>query len=194
MFYWLLNPVAVFVCSLFLRVKVHGKQNIIKKGGFILASNHVSYLDPIVLAIATPRKLNFMARDDLFRNAFFGWFIYSLGAFPVKRESADLSALKEAIRRLKQGKVLVLFPEGSRAFEGRSNEPQPGIGFLAAKSSVPIIPAFIKGADIALPKGAKKIRSTEIDVYFGPQISIEGRLPYEDIAANVMVNIRRLAC
>ena len=159
-----------------------------------MASNHVSYLDPIVLAIATPRKLNFMARDDLFRNAFFGWFIYSLGAFPVKRESADLSALKEAIRRLKQGKVLVLFPEGSRAFEGRSNEPQPGIGFLAAKSSVPIIPAFIKGADIALPKGAKKIRSTEIDVYFGPQISIEGRLPYEDIAANVMVNIRRLAC
>ncbi len=192
--YSLLNPLAVSICRMFFRVNVYGKENIPKAGGFILASNHLSYLDPVVLGVASPRKLNFMARHDLFSNPFFAWFIYSLGAFPVKRDSADSSALKEAMRRLKSGEALVLFPEGTRAVDGVSIQPQPGIGFLAAKAGVPVVPAFIKGTDVAMSKDAKSIRPARIEVHFGQQISLEGGLPYQKIALNIMDNIRRLAC
>lgn len=192
--YPLLNPLAVFICRIFFRVNVHYEENIPKKGGFILASNHLSYLDPVILGVASPRRLNFMARHDLFLNPFFGWFIFSLGAFPVKRDSADSSAMKEAIRRLKSGEALVLFPEGTRAVDRVSSQPQPGIGFLAAKAGVPVVPAFIKGTDVAMPKDAKSIRPARIDVYFGRQISVEGRSPYQKIALDIMENIRRLAC
>jgi 1-acyl-sn-glycerol-3-phosphate acyltransferase len=124
---------------------VFGKKHIPKVGGFILASNHVSYLDPIALGVSSPRKLNYMARHDLFFNHWFSWLLSSVGSFPVKRDSADTSAIKEAMRRLTNGEPLVLFPEGSRRFNGKSSEPQPGIGFLASKLNIPVIPAFIKG-------------------------------------------------
>lgn len=175
-------------------LSVEGSQNIPQKGGFILASNHLSYLDPAVLGAACRRKLNFMARDDLFRIPFFGWFIRRTGAFPVKRNSADRAALKEATRRLNAGKALSLFPEGSRSGDGTFSEPQPGIGFLAAKLKCPVIPVFIKGTDKAFPKGAKFIRRAKISVCFGKQITIERGLPYQDIALVIMEGIKHLSC
>lgn len=175
------------------RIKVSGKNQIPEKGGFILASNHASYLDPIVLGVACPRKLNFMARHDLFCNPLFSWLISTLGALPIKRDSADTSALKEAIRILKDGKALVLFPEGARGFEGAAYPLQPGIGFLYAKADVPVIPALIRGTEKALPKGAKFIKPQKVSVYFGKQIFIERRMPYQDIAQSIMLEIRRLA-
>jgi 1-acyl-sn-glycerol-3-phosphate acyltransferase len=172
--------------------KAFGKKNIPKKGGFILASNHTSYLDPIALGIACTRKLSFMAKQELFCNLFSTWFMSRLGVFPLKRDSADVSALKEAMQRLKNGGALVLFPEGSRRFDGVSLGPQPGIGFLVSKLNVPVIPAFIKGTDDALPKGAKFIRLKKVSVRFGKQIFIEGRMPYQDIAERIMKDIRLL--
>jgi len=184
-----------FLLSKFLfPIKVFGRSHIPRKGGFILASNHVSYLDPIVVGIACPRKLNFMARHDLFSNRFFSWVLSMVGAFPVKRNSADLSALKEALRRVKNGKALLIFPEGSRAVGSKSYEPQPGIGFLAAKLNVPMIPVFVKGTEIALPKGAKFIKRTEVSVHFGRQIFIERRMPYQETTQLIMANIRHLSC
>jgi 1-acyl-sn-glycerol-3-phosphate acyltransferase len=194
MLYRILRPLAILLCKIFFRFQSKGRENIPKRGGFILASNHLSYLDPVALGVACPRKLNFMAKEELFVNPFFSWFVSTLGAFPVKRDSADLSALKEAIRRLNKGMVLVLFPEGSRRFDGVSSEPQSGIGFLAVKLNVPVIPAFIKGTEVALPKGAKFIKPAEISVQFGKQILIERRMPYQDIARLIMEKIRHLAC
>lgn len=159
-----------------------------------MASNHVSYLDPITLGVACPRKLNFMARHDLFYNPWFSWLITAVGAFPLKRDSYDLSSLKEAMRRLKNGNALVLFPEGSRSINGISNQPQAGIGFLAVKVSLPVIPAFIRGTELALPKGSKFIRPRKVSVHFGRQVSIERRLPYQDIARAIMKDIRHLSC
>ena len=194
MLYSIFRLFFIFMFKILFRIEIFGKKHIPKHGGFILASNHVSNLDPIALGAACPRKLNFMARHDLFYNAWFCWLISTLGAFPVKRESYDLSALKEAMQRLKNGKALLLFPEGSRRINGLSTQAQPGIGFLAAKLGVPVIPAFIRGTEIALPKGAKFIRTKKISVYFGKQVSIERRLPYQDIAKTIMENIRHLSC
>jgi 1-acyl-sn-glycerol-3-phosphate acyltransferase len=119
-----------------------------------------------------------------------------VGAFPVKRDTADVSALKVALNLLKRGNALAVFPEGSRRINGISSEPQGGIGFIASKTNVPIIPSFIKGTDLALPKGAKFIRPRRISIYFGQQILVERRKPnnYQDIAREIMGSIRRISC
>ncbi len=188
----LLLVVPVF--KIFFRMKVRGVENIPKHGGFILASNHMSFLDPLALGAASPRNLNFMARDSLFKVPLFGKLIAAVDAFPVKRDSADKTALLEAMRRVKHGGALALFPEGTRQDSKTApDKPQAGIGFLAAKLAVPVIPAFISGTEKALPKRARFIRKAEVSVSFGKQISIEGRMPYEDIAMRIMDDIRHLA-
>jgi len=185
---------ALIACKVLFRLKAQGLENIPRKGGFILASNHISYLDPIVLGAICPRRLNFMAKEELFCHPLISWFLSKLGAFSIKRDSADLSSLKYAMRCLKDGEALILFPEGSRRFDVTSTEPYAGIGFLSAKLEVPVIPAFVDGTERALPRGAKFIRPAKISVYFGKQISIERRVPYQDVAKHIMENIRHLSC
>jgi 1-acyl-sn-glycerol-3-phosphate acyltransferase len=192
--YYVLRFISFVLFKIFFRLEVRGEKYIPKKGGFIVASNHISYLDPIAIGVACRRKLNYMARHDLFSHPAFGWLLYRVNVFPVKRDTADVSALKEAMKRIKNGKGLVLFPEGSRRLEGDVEEPQPGIGFLASKLNVPVVPAFIKGTGTALPKGARFIKPTKISVHFGRQILIERRMPYQDIAQLIMANIRHLSC
>lgn len=192
MLYNILKAIATLILKIVFRLRVFGKKYIPQEGGFIIASNHFSYLDPIAIGVACPRRLNFMARDDLFYNPFFSWLMTTLGAFPVKRHSPDSSALKEAIKRVRNGQPLVLFPEGTRGPGGLSLGPQAGIGFLVAKLDVPVIPAFVKGTDRALPKGARFIRPKRIFVYFGKEICIERRQPYQDISRRIMEEIRRL--
>jgi len=194
MLYSILRLLSAIILKILFRFKAKGLEHIPKRGGFILASNHVSYLDPIAVGVACQRKLNYMAKEELFCNPLFSRLLSRIGVFPVKRDSADLSALKEAMRRVRIGGALVLFPEGSRRFDGASHEPYSGIGFLAAKLNVPVIPAFVKGTEKALPAGAKFIRLTNISVCFGKQISIERRMPYQDIAGHIMDNIRHLSC
>ncbi|MCX5702969.1 MAG: lysophospholipid acyltransferase family protein [Candidatus Omnitrophica bacterium] len=194
MIYVLGRFICFFLSRFLFPIQVFGKGHIPKYGAFILASNHVSYLDPIAIGIACPRKLNFMARHSLFSNRFFAWILPRVNAFAVQRNSADLSALKEAMRRLASGEGLLLFPEGSRAAPGISNEAQPGVGFLAAKLNVPVIPAFVRGTEIALPKGVKRIKRAKVFVHFGEQIFIERSLPYQEISQLIMANIKHLSC
>ncbi|MCX7661148.1 MAG: 1-acyl-sn-glycerol-3-phosphate acyltransferase [Candidatus Omnitrophica bacterium] len=196
MLYYLLRPIAILLCKILFRIQVKGKKNIPKKGGFILASNHLSYLDPVVLGVACPRKLNFMARDDLFTIPLFSTLIRCLGAFPVKRNSPDISAFKETFKKLKEQKPVVIFPEGRRNPQARPIPAQPGVGFIASYLGVPVIPAYIKGTDKALPMSARFIRLKKVSVCFGEQIFIERRKPhnYAEIAQQIMDSIRRLEC
>lgn len=193
MFYRISRLISLVLFKLLFRISVRGEKNIPKDGGFILASNHVSLIDPIAVGVVCRRSLDYMARHDLFLNPFFGWYLRRLRVFPVKRDSADLSAIKEALQRLKVGHGLVLFPEGSRSPDGLIKDAFPGIGFLAAKSGVPVIPAFVRGTGSVLPKGAKFIRLHKISVSIGKQIPIERRMPYDDIAQRIMEDIRHLS-
>jgi 1-acyl-sn-glycerol-3-phosphate acyltransferase len=196
MLYYLLRPLAVLLCKILFRIQIKGKENIPKKGGFILASNHLSYLDPVVLGVASPRRLNFMARDDLFDVPIFSSLIRSLGAFPVKRNSPDISAFKEVFKRIRQGKGVVIFPEGRRSPNGRLLSPLAGIGFIAVHLPVPVIPSYIQGTDKALPINSCFIRPKKVKVYLGEQIFIEREKPYNylKIAQQIMEAIRRLEC
>jgi 1-acyl-sn-glycerol-3-phosphate acyltransferase len=114
-------------------------------GPALLASNHVHNFDPPILGLSTRRFVHFMAKEELFRWSLFGQMIRSLGAFPVKRGSGDMTAMRQAITIPKSGGCLVVFPEGHRSKDGRLGKGRPGAAFIARKAGCPIVPAVIIG-------------------------------------------------
>ena len=112
-------------------------------------------------------------KEGLFKSVYFGRFIRALNAFPLRTHFADVRSLRWAIKELQAGKALIIFPEGGRSVTGELDEPQAGVGFLALKAGVRIVPAFIAGANHALPFDSKFIRLKKIKVYFGQAIEPE---------------------
>jgi len=148
-------------------LKVKGIDNIPMEGGVIVASNHISYLDPPLLGAIIPRKVTFMARRGLFdiKVPILKWLIHHY-AFPVDREKTLPSTIKEAIRRLKNGELIVIFPEGRRSETGGLLEGKKGIGLIAGRSKVAVVPALIQGTDRALPVRGKWLKKAKISVIF----------------------------
>ncbi len=157
---------------LLFRFRAEGWEDFPENGGCILASNHMSFLDPVVLGMACPRQLCFLARADLFSGTsrFFSWLLTRVNAYPLKRGEGDPVAMRTALRLLKEGRALVIFPEGTRSPDGSLRRGSPGLGMLALKTGVPIVPALIVGTERALPRGAKFIHPAKIAVYFGERI------------------------
>lgn len=149
----------------------HGTQNIPKQGGVVLVSNHVSYIDPVVIAAATDRVLHFIGAEKTFRVPIFGWLVTKLNGFPVRRGTPDRQALKEALSRLKDGKALLIFPEGTRSANGTLGEMHNGVSFILHHSNVPAIPVSIKGAEHFMPRGSKFIQPAKLSVTFGAPIN-----------------------
>lgn len=135
------------------RLRALGTENIPREGGVLLAANHQSYLDPPLVASCLPREMHFMARRSLFRNPAFRAIIVSCNAFPIDRDTADVKGVKEAIGRLEAGNLLLVFPEGTRTRNGEIGRMKAGIGVLAERASVPIVPVLIDGAYEVWPKG-----------------------------------------
>jgi 1-acyl-sn-glycerol-3-phosphate acyltransferase len=121
-------------------------------GGAVYISNHQSFLDPMLASLALRRPMNYMARDTLFRFPVFRQIIESLNAFPVRRGTADLTALKEAMRRLKAGGQVVVFAEGTRTTDGRIAPMLPGVAVLAQRAAEWTVPVLIDGAFEAWPR------------------------------------------
>ena len=150
--YWIARFYCQGLSALLLRTRVVGLRHVPREGAVLLVSNHQSYMDPILATMDIPREGNYMARDSLFKNPLFGRMIAYLNAFPVRRNTADLAAIKESLRRLKQGKALLLFPEGTRTVDGRIQPMLPGLGAIAKKARVPIVPTLIDGVFQAWPR------------------------------------------
>jgi len=196
MLYFLSYVVCYIFLVLFCGLKVKGKENIPKKGSFIIASNHTSYFDPPVLAIGCfPRIINFVGKEELFKVKFLRWYFSKAGCIPLKRNYSDFRAIKLCIRKLKEGSVLAIFPEGERSVDGKIGEGQPGVGFLAAKTAVPVVPAYIFGTNKLLPKGAKKIKITKIFLIFGKPLYFDSKKDkdYVKISDTIMQAIKNLA-
>ncbi|MFA4990090.1 MAG: lysophospholipid acyltransferase family protein [Candidatus Omnitrophota bacterium] len=186
--------ILLVLSKLLFRIEFQGREFIPAKGGFILVSNHLSYLDPIAVGTACPRKVSFMAKNTLFGYPFLSGWLKAVGAIPVKRGAPDFSAIKTAMHNAASGKGLALFPEGTRRTqENAFINPQAGAGFLADKLNVPVIPAFVSGTEDALARGAKFIRLAKIRVKFGKEIHIERGKPYREISEAIMANIKNLA-
>ena len=199
--YWLSRGFVYFCLLLKYRLRVSGREHVPAKGGAVIAANHCSYLDPPVMAGCSNRRIvHFMARDTLFSNPVARWFFPRVGVIALDRTKGDLGALKKAIATLKEGRVIGLFPEGTRSPDGQMREAKGGIGFLIAKGDVPVVPLYISGTFAAFPKGADKLRPGRLVARFGPPISpdeIRAAMPakndYEAVGALVMSRIRALA-
>lgn len=138
------------VCNIILktifRIKIEGLENVPDDKSFIVVCNHKSNLDPPVLGIALPVKLNYMAKEELFKNKFLGGLFRKLGAFPIKRGFKDVAAIKTALKILKSGDVVAMFPEGGRSkTEGALKRGKQGAVLLASRAGVGILPVGISG-------------------------------------------------
>ncbi len=199
MFYSICLTILRILFKILFHARVRGKENIPRRGPVLIAPNHVSFLDPVAVGTATSRQLHYMARDDLFIIPVLGWLIKRLNSFPVKKDRPDPEAIKEALRILKRGEALLLFPEGTRSPDGRLLPGQLGVGMLAWHSRATIVPAAVIGSDKALPVGAKRIRRVRIEVRFGKAISPEEfpekekrRDTYQAISDKIMERIKKL--
>jgi len=153
------------------RFRAWGMRNIPKKGAVLLISNHQSYLDPIFIGMAiTPRTFHAMARSTLFHNPFFGWLLRSIKAFEVERGEADMGAIRHAIEMLKNDRVLMLFPEGTRSPDGTVKQFTTGTMLLIRRARPTVLPAAIHGAHEAWPKGKWPRIGRPVSVQFGKPI------------------------
>jgi len=179
------------VLSRMFEMKVYGRQNVPRTGGAMLISNHLSYLDPVVLGVHLIRPISFIAKTELFQNRFFGWLIRSLNTFPVRRGQTDVGAIREAIRRLREGRILTMFPEGTRSSNGQLQRIQPGIAMLIRRAGVPVIPAVIDGTFEAWPRGKKLPKHFPIRVMYGPALPI-GKLKGHQIVDLIQSTFRSM--
>lgn len=186
--YFSLRAVLRGLARAYWRVEVDGAERVPSQGPVIIAPVHRSFMDFVVAAQATKRKLYYMAKDDLWRSERFGRFLEAIGAFPVDREGTDRLALARAQSVLEHGDALVLFPEGTRR-EGQVVEDlHEGAAFLAARTGAPIVPVGIGGTADAMPKGSKMVRPVKVHVVVGeplpaPPRSELGRVPRSQVHA-----------
>jgi len=159
-----------WIARTFFAFSVEGQEHVPESGPVILAPNHVSYLDPVVVGIAVSRRIHFMAKRELFRNPLIGWFLRALQAYPVTRERVDPSTLKRTLCFLAAGQAVLMFPEGTRG-DGRVLRPaKPGIGVVAGRSGATVIPVFHWGAERVLPRGSHRLHRAPVRVRFGPAL------------------------
>jgi len=159
------------LARLLFRLEVHGEQHVPLEGALVIASNHLSLLDPPLIGCACPRELRYVAKAELFRVPILGRLISRLGAFPVERGTADVGAIRTALHHLKAGHAVLIFIEGTRGTGECLLPPTPGATLLARQSGAPVLPTAIIGTHRAMPKGAKLPRPVKVQVAFGRPIT-----------------------
>jgi 1-acyl-sn-glycerol-3-phosphate acyltransferase len=160
--------------SVFFDLKVYGVKNVPRAGGALMVSNHQSLLDPPLLGVRVHRPMSYMAKSELFGHPTFEWIIRSLGAFPVRQGAGDVGAIKETVARLKEGRMLNIFPEGGRTETGEIGPMQSGVALVVRRAGVPIIPVAIHGSFESWPKGARFFHRHPIRLVYGPPLDVSG--------------------
>jgi len=152
------------------RVRRWGIENIPAEGPVLLAPNHQSHLDPPLVGSCCPRQVSYIARASLFNFAPFAWIMHSFGAFPIERDGRGFAGIKETLRRLKRGDVVLIFPEGARTYDGQIAPFHSGIRTLALRSGATIVPVAIEGTYQAWPRQRSFPRLGTIHLRFGEPI------------------------
>ena len=167
--------------QMFFRGEVRGLEHVPARGGFLLAANHASFIDPPMIGCQLPRQIAYFARKTLWKGGFSSWWLDAVGTIPVDRDGGqDVSAIKRVLRALREERGLILFPEGTRTPDGRLQPAKAGVGFIAVKTQVPVIPVRIFGSHEAFGRDRPLRLGTPVTVVFGAPI-----LPadYDDPAA-----------
>jgi 1-acyl-sn-glycerol-3-phosphate acyltransferase len=155
------------------RGQVYNRDRLPDEGAFILAGNHVSFLDPPFFGQACRREAFYMARDTLFRSWLGGKILRSWNCVPISRDRGDLGALRTMLRLLKEDKAVLMFPEGTRSKDGQLQDARAGIGMIAAHAGCRILPMRIFGTDKAMPRNASFPRPAKVIITFGEPFAYE---------------------
>ncbi len=171
---WIAQGVLRSVLGPYYRFTATGTEHVPERGAVVLASNHDSLLDIPFLVVACPRPVWFMAKRELFRGPVATWFFHVMGGFPVDRAGPDLLALRAALAVVRSGRVLAMYPEGTRS---RDFLPfLPGAAWVALSAGAPLLPVGIRGTADAMPRGSRLPRRARIRMAFGEPVA----LPRED--------------
>ena len=169
-FYYLGKIITGFIFRIWFHIEFHGQENQPQNRGYILCCNHRSALDPVLIAQKIKKPIRYMAKMELFQNPFIGFIIRHLGAFPVARGKGDTSAIDTAVETVKSGRVLGLFPEGTRSHDDQLLRFKSGAAVIASQSCGDLLP-------VAIWYEGKKFRSRVVIRYGKPiansQILIE---------------------
>jgi len=144
--YWFCWIVLRFFFVVILRLRVEGRENIPRSGSFVLCSNHVSWLDPLLLGAMFPRRLYYMTKVEAFASPVAGMILRTVGAFPVRRHAPDRGAIRRALDLLSNGRTVAVFPEGTRSRDGQLGRAEPGAALLAVWSGAEVLPVAISGS------------------------------------------------
>jgi 1-acyl-sn-glycerol-3-phosphate acyltransferase len=155
------------VAKLFWRITFEGLENVPKKGPFVLAPVHRSFIDFGLVSGVTRRRMGYMGKESLWKSKLLGSFITMLGAYPVNRGAPDRDALRRTLALLETGEPLVLFPEGTRRRGPVIEHLHEGAAFVASRAGVPLVPVGIGGSERALPKGKTLPRPVKIHILVG---------------------------
>lgn len=187
-----------FFCKAMGRLEARGVDHIPREGGVLFVSNHVSFLDPVIVGSAASREIHYMARSTAFDIPGLGKLIAAYNAYPVNRGAADLKALRNTITLLKNGNAVLIFPEGTRSPDGELGTARDGACFIAHRAGVPIIPVFHRGAERMLPRNSKWPRRTQLIVTFGTPLELKAqefetkREMYQQMGTQIMTAIADL--
>jgi len=175
------------------RLRVEGMGAFPRRGAVLVVGNHVGTVDPPLTGVLIPRlDVYYMAKAELFANHVLGWLFEQNHAFPVVRDSADRRALRRALGILRSGHVLLVYPEGTRSWDGHVGEPQAGAGFLARRSGATIVPVASWGGENVIPRGKVIPRRADMHIRVGPGFRLpergaDGRPLTNQEAANLMM-------
>lgn len=196
------------LARLLLPLRVKGRERL-SSGGQIIAANHTSNFDPLIIGWAAAREIYFLAKEELFSYRPFAWLIWNWNALPVARGGFDLKAMRRCSAVLRRGQTLVLFPEGTRSRSGEIGRFKPGVGMLAVMNRAPVVPAYISGMSRSIVSywvdrdfvrqgwRRKPAGCVRITVRFGERVDAVGfpanRDGYERMTAVVEERVRQLA-
>ena len=196
LFYRFLWALGVGACSCLFRLRVAGGHFVPRRGGVILASNHASYADPVFIGVAACRELSYVTKQEAFSVPILGWLIRKLNARPIDRSRGDRGALRGIEGCLKAGGAMFLSPEGTRNKSSRLRSPKDGVGMLAYRARVPVVPVFISGT---VNIWTSLIGLNRVTVRFGEAVHVSPaglparrRAAYHSISSEVMYRIGNL--
>lgn len=183
--YKIIRAVLNFIFFVIFRLHVEGRENVPAKGAIIVAPNHKSDWDPPLIGVAfDTRIIHYMAKEELFKNPIFGWIIRQFGTFPVKRGAVDRTAIRQAIRELKAGNPLGIFPEGTRIRREGLGRFHSGMASLALMTGTPILPVAVIGSRY-LPH-----RKGPLAVLIGKPVPVKKQRPTDELVAELNEEIK----
>lgn len=187
---WVCRLISVWLFGL----RVAGRENWPAGGGALVCANHQSMFDPPLVGLTCSRRMNYLARDTLFRVPGLKQLIAFLDAIPIDREGGGLAGLKETLRRLKAGELVLIFPEGTRTRDGEVAPLKPGFIAVARRSHVPLVPVGLDGAYQAWPRTARLPRLGRIAVVIGEPITPQQVAGFSDEDLLAELEQRILTC